>query len=201
MQRNRLLQTPVGLEMRLEPFLGRDDWLAAVTAHIILGWIRQQDAFGTVLKNLNEEDMGKARESLLGMNVIYKKYRHFARKYGTAVLPFAWEMLLKQEGEVEEWKLIAMTHMIAEVPHPLSVETLIRFIEDTSNDDLRDAGVSSLVQVTDERVIEKVISARTHHGILKDEFSQVVDEVEERGSGAGEEEEEEDEEEDEDDGN
>lgn len=169
-QCNRLLQSGSSLETRLTPYISNDDWITAATATILMGWIRHQEAFGTVLKNLNDENLTKAQQSAIGIEVVYKKYRQFAHQYNAALAPLAWEFLLKQEGEVEDWKLIAMTHVIAAAPHPLSIEILIHFIETTPSEDLRDAATQSLTQLIDEQNIEKVKQAQKRHQIIADEF-------------------------------
>lgn len=190
-QRNRILQSNSGLESRLTPYIKSDDWITAATATILMGWIRNQEAFGTALKNLSDEDLTKAQQSVIGIDVVYKKYRQFAYQYSSALVPLAWEFLLKQEGEVEDWKLIAMTHVIAAAPHPLSIKILIHFIETTPNEDLSNVAASSLAQLINEDNIEKVKRAKARHQIISDEFDFALED-------AATEEEEEDEEDEED---
>ena len=84
---------------------------------------------------------------------------------------------MKQEGEVEDWQLIAMTHVIAAVPHPLSIEILIHFIETTSNEDLSNAASSGLEQLLDGKNIKRVKKAKARHQIIADEFDLALEDA------------------------
>ncbi|MBM4330030.1 MAG: hypothetical protein FJ117_02200 [Deltaproteobacteria bacterium] len=183
MERNRLLQPPIGLENRLIPYAADQDWQTKITAHILLGYLRHQSAIATVLRNLNEEKVGRAQASAAGMSPVYEKYRALAKDLGPAVLPFAWEMLLKFDGEAEDWKLIAMTHIIGAVPHPLSAEALIRFIESTRKKGPRSAAVATLIRIADTGVIARVTRARAHHEAVADVLREMGEEVEAQKSG------------------
>lgn len=84
---------------------------------------------------------------------------------------------MKQEGEVEDWQLIAMTQVIAAAPHPLSIEILIHFIETTSSEDLSNAAAASLAQLLNEKNIEKVKRAQVRHQIISDEFDLALEDA------------------------
>ena len=182
-QRNRLLQSPAGLENRLLPYASDKDWRTAITAHILLGYLRHQGPIASLMKTLKEQNLDRARESAAGMGPVYEKYRLMARNHGQAILPYAWEMLLKFDSESEGWKLIAMTHMIGAVPHPLSAETLIRFIENTEKEGPRNAAAAALVRLADAGVLARVAKTRARHEAVADLLAQVGEEAKAAKSG------------------
>ena len=75
-----------------------------------------------------------------------------------------------------------MTHMIGAVPHPLSAEALIRFIESTQKKGPRSAAVATLIRIADRGVIARVSRARVRHEAVADVLREMEEEVKEEKS-------------------
>ncbi len=174
--RERLLKhQPLELEGKLAS-VNRADWQTAAMYHIILGWIRNKGIYDTVMTNLYSENVASARKSAVGMDSIYEKYRLLAKRHGEKVLPLAWEYVLKFDDNTDLWRHIAMMYMMAEIPHPLSIESLLWVIENTSQGALRDAAATSLVRIADKQTIKRIIALRVKHRAIADVLSEIVEE-------------------------
>jgi hypothetical protein len=117
------------LRARLEPLLDDPDWRRSATAWILLGRLDDPPQRRAVEVALDEVDVEWQRTTCGGLAVVIARFgRRAPREWGEAILPWAWEVVLKRARTWEGWRVDAAMHMIASVPHVRSVRPLIGLI-------------------------------------------------------------------------
>lgn len=129
-QREHVLKNTPDLKQRLADLQANPAWQAQVLGRILQGWQEHRDLYQRVLRELETIDMEHEKKKVTGVSGIWSEYAYLAKnEYGEAILPLCWEVLLKYSQVWPSWKLITFLRMQAALPHELSVEPVLAFMD------------------------------------------------------------------------
>jgi hypothetical protein len=152
-ERDALLGSPQDLNTLIADNAARPEWHNQVQAEILKGWLQHREMYASILRELEAVNVEQESKTVVGISRIWDAYALKAqKKYGRAVLPLAWEAILKFESYWPDWKVITFLKMIAAVPDVQSIEPILWLLESTDNEHLRHAAGKTLSKLPQEAV-------------------------------------------------
>lgn len=129
--RDGLLRVP-DLRSRIADAGPPDNWRDRIHLYILRGWLEHGELFRQVLAELDAVNVELEKKKITGFNGVLRIFAVKAeRQWKEPVLPLIWEVLMKYRGAMPAWKQMVFVSMASAVPHAMSVEPLIEFMEHT----------------------------------------------------------------------
>ncbi len=151
--RNELLDQPKELTNVIKTNASSTQWPDRIHAGILNGWSQHRDMYLSILKELDAVDVEMESKTVVGISRIWDAYALRAKeKYGSAVLPLAWEVILKFESSWPDWKVITFFYMIGAVPDVQSIDPMVWVLERTDSSLIRQIAGKTLAKLPKEEV-------------------------------------------------
>jgi len=173
-ERDALLGSTQDLNSLIAVNASSPEWRNQVQAEILEGWLQHREMYISILRELEAVNVEQERKTVVGISRIWDAYALKAQKeYGRAVLPLAWEVILKFESYWPDWKVITFLRMIADVPDVRSIEPVLWLLENTDNKHLRQAAGKTLSKLPQEAVKLRIQQLSEKSGHIR----QVIDDT------------------------
>lgn len=155
------------LENEVASLVDSPAWAQAVTARILLGHRKNAALFAQIEEALAGADVEGAKKTAGGLGSLLNELAEQTRvDWGEGALPLAWEALLKSGGELPAVTLLFHLAMLRGLPHPLSVEVILAFMESRDDEGLIEAAARTLAAFPTELIETRVAAAYRRHDLV-----------------------------------
>jgi hypothetical protein len=179
-QRNMLLSNPQELGPLLASYRGSEDWTLRGHAAILAGWQQNRNMYIRIIQELDAINVEQESKTVVGISRVWDAFALKTEKeYGRAVLPLAWEVILKFSGYWPDWKTITFLRMIAAVPDAESIEPVVHLLENTSSESLRQVAGQTLTHLPKDLVKRRFQQITDKHAAIKTVIDDALYEMEE----------------------
>ena len=178
--RNMLLSNPKELGPVISSSQSNPDWTFRTHAAILEGWQQNRNMYIAVIQELDAVNVEQESKTVVGISGVWSGFALKARKeYGRAVLPLAWEVVLKFSDYWPEWKTITFLRMIAAVPDGQSIEPVAYLLEHTRSESLRQVAGQTLARLPGDLVKQRFQAITNKHALIKEVIDDALYEMEE----------------------
>ncbi len=166
-RRDALITTESQLETELATFVDSPMWSQSVTARILIGRARHAELHARIEQAIQNADVEGARKTAGGFGSLLNEFAESARvDWGEGALSLSWETLLKEGDEKSAVTLAFHLAILRGLPHPLSVEVILAFMQGRDDQGMIEMAARTLSAFPPVMIEAKVAIAYRRHDLI-----------------------------------